>query len=211
MSQKEQLTVIPLRDVVVFPHMIMPIFVGRPRSVKALHIANTTDKRLFLTLQKDAATDNPAQDDLNETGVIARVLQTLQLPDGNVKVLIEGLKQAKMTSLNLDDDCYFADVELIEDEQADIKDMDTARFMLVKNFETYVGQTKRVNQELYNNIISSENLTRLTFMIASNLKVKTQDFQSILDINNPIERAEKVMELIQTPPRRSPAIRRAPR
>ncbi len=198
MSQKEQLTVIPLRDVVVFPHMIMPIFVGRPRSVKALHIANTTDKRLFLTLQKDAATDNPAQDDLNETGVIARVLQTLQLPDGNVKVLIEGLKQAKMTSLNLDDDCYFADVELIEDDEADIKDMDTARFMLVKNFETYVGQTKRVNQELYNNIISSENLTRLTFMIASNLKVKTQDFQSILDINNPIERAEKVMELIQT-------------
>ena len=198
MSQKEQFTVIPLRDVVVFPHMIMPIFVGRPRSVKALHIANTTDKRLFLTLQKDAATDNPAQDDLNETGVIARVLQTLQLPDGNVKVLIEGLKRAKMTSLNLDDDCYFADVELIEDEQADIKDMDTARFMLVKNFETYVGQTKRVNQELYNNIIQSENLTRLTFMIASNLKVKAQDFQSVLDINNPIERAEKVMELIQT-------------
>lgn len=198
MSQKEQFTVIPLRDVVVFPHMIMPIFVGRPRSVKALHIANTTDKRLFLTLQKDAATDNPAQDDLNETGVIAKVLQTLQLPDGNVKVLIEGLKRAKMTSLNLDDDCYFADVELIEDDEADIKDMDTARFMLVKNFETYVGQTKRVNQELYNNIIQSENLTRLTFMIASNLKVKAQDFQSVLDINNPIERAEKVMELIQT-------------
>ena len=189
MSQKEQFTVIPLRDVVVFPHMIMPIFVGRPRSVKALHIANTTDKRLFLTLQKDAATDNPAQDDLNETGVIARVLQTLQLPDGNVKVLIEGLKRAKMTSLNLDDDCYFADVELIEEEQADIKDMDTARFMLVKNFETYVGQTKRVNQELYNNIIQSENLTRLTFMIAANLKVKAQDFQSVLDINNPIERS----------------------
>lgn len=198
MSQKEQFTVIPLRDVVVFPHMIMPIFVGRPRSVKALHIANTTDKRLFLTLQKDAATDNPTQDDLNETGVIAKVLQTLQLPDGNVKVLIEGLKRAKMTSLNLDDDCYFADVELIEDDEADIKDMDTARFMLIKNFETYVGQTKRVNQELYNNIIQSENLTRLTFMIASNLKVKAQDFQSVLDINNPIERAEKVMELIQT-------------
>lgn len=198
MSQKEQFTVIPLRDVVVFPHMIMPIFVGRPRSVKALHIANTTDKRLFLTLQKDAATDNPTQDDLNETGVIAKVLQTLQLPDGNVKVLIEGLKRAKMTSLNLDDDCYFAEVELIEDGQADIKDMDTARFMLIKNFETYVGHTKRVNQELYNNIIQSENLTRLTFMIASNLKVKAQDFQSVLDINNPIERAEKVMELIQT-------------
>lgn len=198
MSQKEQFTVIPLRDVVVFPHMIMPIFVGRPRSVKALHIANTTDKRLFLTLQKDAATDNPAQEDLNETGVIARVLQTLQLPDGNVKVLIEGLKRAKMISLNLDDDCYFADVEFIEEDTADTKDMDTARFMLVKNFEAYVGQTKRVNQELYNNIIQSENLTRLTFMIASNLKVKAQDFQSVLDINHPIERAEKVMELIQT-------------
>lgn len=88
MSQKERFTVIPLRDVVVFPHMITPIFVGRPRSVKALHIANTTDKRLFLSLQKDAATDNPAQADLNETGVVARVLQNLPLPDGNVKVLI---------------------------------------------------------------------------------------------------------------------------
>ena len=198
MSQKERFTVIPLRDVVVFPHMITPIFVGRPRSVKALHIANTTDKRLFLSLQKDAATDNPAQADLNETGVVARVLQNLPLPDGNVKVLIEGIKRAKMTNLNLDDDCFFADVELIEDEQADSKDMDTARFMLVKNFETYAGQTKRVNQELFNNIIQSENLTRLTFMIASNLKVKAQDFQSVLDINNPVERAEKVMELIQT-------------
>ena len=198
MSQKEQFTVIPLRDVVVFPHMITPIFVGRPRSVKALHIANTTDKRLFLSLQKDAATDNPEQHDLNETGVIARVLQTLQLPDGNVKVLIEGLYRAKMTSFKLDDECYFADVEIIDDEQADIKDMDTARFMLIRNFETYVGQTKRVNQELLHNIIQSENLTRLTFMVAANLKVKAQDFQNVLDINNPIERAEKVIELIQT-------------
>lgn len=198
MSQKEQFTVIPLRDVVVFPHMITPIFVGRPRSVKALHIANTTDKRLFLSLQKDAATDNPEQHDLNETGVIARVLQTLQLPDGNVKVLIEGLYRAKMTSFKLDDECYFADVEIIDDEQADIKDMDTARFMLVRNFETYVGQTKRVNQELLHNIVQSENLTRLTFMVAANLKVKAQDFQNVLDINNPIERAEKVIELIQT-------------
>ncbi|HIZ90425.1 MAG: endopeptidase La [Mucispirillum sp.] len=198
MSQKEQFTVIPLRDVVVFPHMITPIFVGRPRSVKALHIANTTDKRLFLSLQKDAATDNPEQHDLNETGVIARVLQTLQLPDGNVKVLIEGLYRAKMTSFKLDDECYFADVEIIDDEQADIKDMDTARFMLIRNFETYVGQTKRVNQELLHNIIQSENLTRLTFMVAANLKVKAQDFQNVLDINNPVERAEKVIELIQT-------------
>ena len=198
MSQKEQFTVIPLRDVVVFPHMITPIFVGRPRSVKALHIANTTDKRLFLTLQKDAATDNPTQDDLNETGVIAKVLQTLQLPDGNVKVLIEGLYRAKMTSFKLDDECYFADVEIIDDEQADIKDMDTARFMLIRNFENYVGQTKRVNQELLHNIIQSENLTRLTFMVAANLKVKAQDFQNVLDINNPVERAEKVIELIQT-------------
>lgn len=198
MSQKEQFTVIPLRDVVVFPHMITPIFVGRPRSVKALHIANTTDKRLFLSLQKDAATDNPEQHDLNETGVIARVLQTLQLPDGNVKVLIEGLYRAKMTSFKLDDECYFADVEIIDDEQADIKDMDTARFMLIRNFENYVGQTKRVNQELLHNIIQSENLTRLTFMMAANLKVKAQDFQNVLDINNPVERAEKVIELIQT-------------
>ena len=153
MNHKEQFTVIPLRDVVVFPYMIVPIFVGRPRSVKALNIANSTDKKLFLTLQKEANTDNPQMEDLNQTGIIARVLQTMQLPDGNVKVLIEGLKRAKMNNLVLDDECYFADVEWLQEEEAEQEEMDTARFVLIKNFESYVAQTKRINQEVLQNII----------------------------------------------------------
>ena len=198
MNHKEQYTVIPLRDVVVFPYMIVPIFVGRPRSVKALNIANSTDKKLFLTLQKEAVTDNPQIEDLNETGIIARVLQTMQLPDGNVKVLIEGLRRAKMNNLVLDEECYFADVEWLLEDEANQEEIDTARFVLIKNFEIYVGQTKRINQEVLQNIVQAEDLSRMTFLIASNLKVKAQDFQSVLEINNPVERAEKVIELIKT-------------
>ena len=198
MNHKEQYTVIPLRDVVVFPYMIVPIFVGRPRSVKALNIANSTDKKLFLTLQKEAVTDNPQIEDLNETGIIARVLQTMQLPDGNVKVLIEGLRRAKMNNLVLDEECYFADVEWLSEDEANQEEMDTARFVLIKNFEIYVGQTKRINQEVLQNIVQAEDLSRMTFLIASNLKVKAQDFQSVLEINNPAQRAEKVIELIKT-------------
>ena len=198
MNHKEQYTVIPLRDVVVFPYMIVPIFVGRPRSVKALNIANSTDKKLFLTLQKEAVTDNPQIEDLNETGIIARVLQTMQLPDGNVKVLIEGLRRAKMNNLVLDEECYFADVEWLSEDEANQEEIDTARFVLIKNFEIYVGQTKRINQEVLQNIVQAEDLSRMTFLIASNLKVKAQDFQSVLEINNPAQRAEKVIELIKT-------------
>ena len=198
MNHKEQFTVIPLRDVVVFPYMIVPIFVGRPRSVKALNIANSTDKKLFLTLQKEAVTDNPQMEDLNQTGIIARVLQTMQLPDGNVKVLIEGLRRAKMTNLVLDEECYFADIEWLNDDIVEQEEMDTARFVLVKNFESYVAQTKRINQEVLQNIVQAEDLSRMTFLIASNLKVKAQDFQSVLEIGNPVARAEKVIELIKT-------------
>ena len=198
MNHKEQFTVIPLRDVVVFPYIIVPIFVGRPRSVKALNIANSTDKKLFLTLQKEAVTDNPQMEDLNQTGIIARVLQTMQLPDGNVKVLIEGLRRAKMTNLVLDEECYFADIEWLNDDIVEQEEMDTARFVLVKNFESYVAQTKRINQEVLQNIVQAEDLSRMTFLIASNLKVKAQDFQSVLEIGNPVARAEKVIELIKT-------------
>lgn len=198
MNHKEQFTVIPLRDVVVFPHMIVPIFVGRPRSVKALTIANSTDKKLFLTLQKEAVTDNPQIDDLNKIGIVARVLQTMQLPDGNVKVLIEGLKRAKLNNLVLDDECYFADVEWIQDEFCNQEEIDTVRFILVKNFESYVGQTKRITQEVLNNIVQTEDMAKLTFLIASNLKVKAQDFQSVLEISHPVLRAERVIELIKT-------------
>ncbi len=198
MNHKEQFTVIPLRDVVVFPYMIVPIFVGRPRSVKALNIANSADKKLFLTLQKEAVTDNPQMEDLNATGIIARVLQTMQMPDGNVKVLIEGLKRASMTNLVLKDECYFADIEWKNDEVSPQEDIDTVRFILIKNFETYVGQTKRITQEVLSNIIQTEDIAKLTFIIASNLKVKAQDFQEVLEIDNQIKRAEKVIELIKT-------------
>ncbi len=200
MSISKELTVIPLRDVVVFPYMIMPIYVGRPRSVNALNRAKSGNREIFLTLQKDASKDNPEKNDLNNIGIIAKVRETLQLPDGNVKVLIEGLKRAKISSLELRDDCYFANIEeIIEDDSTlDKKEMDTIRFVLVKNFENYMTQTKRVNYEVIRNLTQTENLSRLTFMVAPNLRVKPNEFQKLLETDNPIERAEKVIEIIQT-------------
>ncbi|MDE7170005.1 MAG: LON peptidase substrate-binding domain-containing protein, partial [Mucispirillum sp.] len=198
MDNIEQFTVIPLRDVVVFPHMIVPIFVGRPRSVKALQIASSTDKMLFLTLQKDASTDSPHIEDLNEIGVVAKILQNLELPDGTVKVLVEGKSRAKIKNFRLDDECYFADVEIVEDELPPESEYAAAREALIKNFESYAGQTKRINPELTHNIIQSDDLSKLSFMIASNLKIKAAEFQEILDISRVTARAEKIIELIQT-------------
>lgn len=198
MDNIEQFTVIPLRDVVVFPHMIVPIFVGRPRSVKALQIASSTDKMLFLTLQKDASTDSPHIEDLNEIGVVAKILQNLELPDGTVKVLVEGKSRAKIKNFRLDDECYFADVEIVEDELPPESEYAAAREALIKNFESYAGQTKRINPELTHNIVQSDDLSKLSFMIASNLKIKAAEFQEILDISRVTARAEKIIELIQT-------------
>ncbi len=198
MNRKEQYTVIPLRDVVVFPHMIIPIFVGRARSVKALQIADDTDKRLFLSLQKEATTDDPTIDDLHTIGVTADILQVLKLPDGTVKVLVEGRDRAVMDALKLEDDCYIADVEICAEKTPIAEEVPVLRQMLLKTFELYCNTTKRISPELIKNITGEENIIRQTYLIASNLTLKAPELQSVLDIDDFIERMEKVVELMQT-------------
>lgn len=198
MADLEQYTVIPLRDVVVFPYMIIPIFVGRARSVKALRVAEATDKKLFLTLQKEASTDDPEIKDLNEIGVIADILQVLKLPDGTVKVLVEGKTRAALRSLRLDDDCFYADVEPLREDYAYGIEASAARKLLAQTMEEYASVTKRIAQELLKNILQTDDLARLSFMAAANLNMKAADIQSVLDINDAIVRAEKISELIRT-------------
>lgn len=197
MSNIEQYTVIPLRDVVVFPYMIVPIFVGRPRSVRALQVAESTDKKLFLSLQQEASTDEPTQEDLNEVGIVADILQILKLPDGTVKVLVEGKKRAKLKSFRLDDDCYFADVEELEEELTDQSHINAVRDILTKTFENYANTTKRISQDLLKNITQIEDPSKFSYSVAANLPFKTQSLQSILDISNVGQRIEKLIELIE--------------
>lgn len=198
MADLEQYTVIPLRDVVVFPHMIIPIFVGRARSVKALNIAEATDKKLFLTLQKEAGNEDPTIDDLNKIGVIADILQVLKLPDGTVKVLVEGKSRAALKNLRLEDDCYYSDVERLEDVNDFTPESAAARQFLIKTLEEYASSTKRLAPELLKNIIQTEDLGRLSFMAAANINVKAAEIQPILDIDDVIMRISKISELMQT-------------
>lgn len=198
MADLEQYTVIPLRDVVVFPHMIIPIFVGRARSVKALNIAEATDKKLFLTLQKEAGNEDPTIDDLNKIGVIADILQVLKLPDGTVKVLVEGKSRAALKNLRLEDDCYYSDVERLEDVNDFSPESAAARQFLIKTLEEYASSTKRLAPELLKNIIQTEDLGRLSFMAAANLNMKAVEIQPILDIDDVILRISKISELMQT-------------
>ena len=197
MDNIEQYTVIPLRDVVVFPYMIVPIFVGRPRSVRALQIAEGTDKKLFLVLQKNASIDDPVISDLNKVGVIADILQILKLPDGTVKVLVEGKRRAEIKNFRLEDNCYFADVEECEDIVPEVPD-EAIKHILIKSFEEYAGHTKRLSPELLRNISNVENLAHLTYMVISNVVAKAEVLQDILAEDNQLTRAEKVSELLQT-------------
>lgn len=198
MAELEQYTVIPLRDVVVFPYMIVPIFVGRARSVKALQIAENTDKKLFLALQREASNDDPSIGDLNRVGVIADILQVLKLPDGTVKVLVEGKSRAAISSLRLDDECYYAEVETLADDEIVGIEAGAARMLLIKTLEDYSIQTKRIAPELLKNIVQVDNLSRLSFMAASNLNMKAAEIQPILDIDDTIIRIAKIAELMQT-------------
>ncbi len=193
----EQYTVIPLRDVVVFPYMIVPIFVGRPRSVKALQIAESTDKKLFLALQKSSTTEDPTTDDLYEIGIIASILQILKLPDGTVKVLVEGIKRAKLVKLTLKDESYFADVEAVSERVFEGNSESVLRQALLKSFDEYVTYTKKVTPEIFQNMVSTEDTIKLSYMISANLSIKIDDLQSILDSHSVTKRVEKIIELIQ--------------
>ena len=197
MIKLEQYTVIPLRDVVLFPYMIVPIFVGRARSIKALKIAETTDKKLFLSLQQEAGNDEPTIDDLNKIGVVAKILQVLELPDGTVKVLVEGEKRGEMKGLRLDDDCYYADVLPLDDTNIDYPETSAARFMLIKSLEDYAAATKRIAPDLLKNITQTEDISALSFKAASNIHAKPAEVQNILNINDITERIAKIAELMQ--------------
>jgi len=193
----EQYTVIPLRDVVVFPYMIVPIFVGRQRSVRALQIAESTDKKLFLTLQKNASTDDPTIDDLHSFGVVASILQILKLPDGTVKVLVEGIKKARLVDLKIMNDSYFADVEVFREKPISEREATVCKQALIRSFEEYTTYTKKISADLIQNIINNNDISKLAYMIIANITIKIEDLQSILDCDTLISRIERTIELAQ--------------
>ena len=191
--------VLPLRDIVVFPHMVVPLFVGRDKSVKALEKVMSGNKRIMLITQKSASIDDPKKDDLFDFGTIANVLQLLKLPDGTVKVLVEGLQRASINKFNYNDDFLESDIELIE-EQVDSTDKKLRALSksITDLFDKYVNLNKKIPPEVLGTINEIDDLDKLSDTIASHLSIKLSDKQDILEAVNINDRFDKILNFIQS-------------
>lgn len=191
-----ELPVLPLRDVVVFPHMVIPLFVGREKSIAALEEAMADEKKVFLVAQKDANHDDPAPEDLYEIGTIATILQMLKLPDGTVKVLVEGLDRARIEQFIDQDSMLVAQTSIIEVEESEGKYDDVVESAL-DEIEKYVKQSKKLPSEVVNAIKNITSLDRLTDTLASHFSsLKVSEKQSLLEMADPLDRYDEILGII---------------
>jgi ATP-dependent Lon protease len=189
--------VLPLRDIVVFPHMIVPLFVGREKSVRALEEVMNSEKEILLLTQKTAAEDDPASDGLHTIGTLAKVLQLLKLPDQTVRVLVEGKSRARVTGFSDRSDFFQASIEKISDVTGEGKEIEALTRTVKTNFEQYIKLNKKVPAERLAAIAQIEDSAKLADMIAGDLSVKISDRQALLETLNTTERLEKVLSLIE--------------
>ncbi len=189
--------VLPLRDIVVFPHMIVPLFVGRDKSVRALEEVMKDDKQILLSSQKDASDEDPSTDDIYEIGVLANVLQLLKLPDGTVKVLVEGKKRARIVEF-LDNDAYFeADAELIEEYQGDEEAVTALTRSVAQEFERYSKLNKNIPDDAQSAVEEATDPGKLADTVAGHLGVRLEEKQDLLEIADISHRLEKIYGLMQ--------------
>ncbi len=195
---ENNIPVLPLRDIVVFPHMVVPLFVGRDKSVKALEKVMAGDKRIMLITQKSASVDDPKKDDLFDFGTIANVLQLLKLPDGTVKVLVEGLQRASINMFTDNEDYLVSNIDLIdENNDSSDKKLRAISKSITDLFDKYVNLNKKIPPEVLGTINEIDDLAKLSDTIASHLSIKLSDKQEILEAIDLTERFEKIMNFIQ--------------
>jgi ATP-dependent Lon protease len=190
--------VLPLRDIVVFPHMIVPLFVGREKSIKALEEVMRTDTFILLATQKNASDDDPATDSIYEIGTLASVLQLLKLPDGTVKVLVEGAQRAKVLKYTDRSDYFEADAVVLDDNLGERVETEAMARSVVTEFENYVKLNKKVSPEVVGVVQQIEDRAKLADTIGSHLQVKIADKQALLETLSVPERLEKVLGLMES-------------
>ncbi|MBX6321439.1 MAG: endopeptidase La [Rhodospirillaceae bacterium] len=191
------LPVLPLRDIVVFPHMIVPLFVGREKSVRALEDVMRDDKQILLVTQKNAAQDDPTPADIFAVGTIGTVLQLLKLPDGTVKVLVEGGQRARIRQW-ADNPAFFqAYVELVREKESDPKELEALARTVVSQFEQYIKLNKKIPPEVLVSINQIEDASKLADTVASHLTLKIAEKQDLLETESVNERLEKVFSLME--------------
>jgi ATP-dependent Lon protease len=191
-----ELPLLPLRDVVVYPHMVIPLFVGRERSIQALEEAMASDKQILLVAQKNASVDDPGEDDIYQVGTVSTVLQLLKLPDGTVKVLVEGGYRAKLEAVKSTDGFYTA--MTVADEPADLdqKEADALVQSAMGQFDKYVNLSKKVPSEVLNSVSGIEEPGRLADTIAAHMSLELEQKQAILEVADIHERIDQLMGLM---------------
>ena len=194
----ESYPVLPLRDIVVFPHMIVPLFVGREKSIRALEEVMKQDKHILLATQVNAADDDPATEAIYKTGTLAGVLQLLKLPDGTVKVLVEGVARAVVCRYTRMEDFYEADAEVIADEQHDKVEIEALARSVVAEFEGYVKLNKKVSPEVVAAVTQIADYGKLADTVASHLSIKLVDKQHILETTSVAKRLEQCLSLMES-------------
>ncbi|MDG2916265.1 endopeptidase La [Bisgaard Taxon 10/6] len=195
--ERRELPLLPLRDVVVFPYMVMPLFVGRDKSIRSLDQAMESGKQLLLVAQKQAEIEDPEAKDLYNVGTIVNIIQMLKLPDGTVKVLVEGQQRANIVSIS-DTDAFTATVELVDTVWSDAKEIDVVRQMAFREFENYVKQNKKIQPEVLNALSAIDDADRFADTLAAHLPVAVRHKQEILARANVQERLEYLLGTMES-------------
>ncbi len=202
MSELEESTqiypVLPLRDVVVYPHMVIPLYVGREKSINALEAAMEEDKKILLIAQKNASDDDPQPEDINNVGTIASILRLLKLPDGTVKVLVEGDERARIENIFTADDYFTAQVSVFENIQLDEREADVLTRTVMNQFDQYVKMNDKVPPEILSSLSSIEDPSRLADTIAAHMPLKIEEKQVILEISDVRERLEHLLAQMES-------------
>ncbi|WP_246590066.1 endopeptidase La [Marinobacterium ramblicola] len=192
-----ELPVLPLRDVVVYPNMVIPLFVGREKSIQALELAMESDKQILLVAQRSASEDEPSFDDLFKTGTVATVLQMLKLPDGTVKVLVEGDDRARVVEMLDQQDHYSATVEVLHTDNIGETETDVYKRTALDQFERYIQVNKKIPSEVLSSLQNIDDVSRLADTIAAHMALKLDEKQNLLEMLSARQRLEHLMSLME--------------
>ncbi|MGX4780009.1 endopeptidase La [Pasteurella multocida] len=197
-TQQQSIPVLPLRDVVVFPYMVMPLFVGRPKSIRSLDEAMETGKQLLLVSQKQADLEEPTVDDVYRVGTVANIIQLLKLPDGTVKVLVEGQQRATIEQLDDNGEYFSAQIRLIETEFGDDKELEVVKKATLAEFEKYAKLNKKVQPDVHAALERIEEFDRLSDTLAAHMPVAVKYKQKVLEIAKVVARFEYLLGLMES-------------
>src|SRR2546430_295670 len=198
LPELNQYPLLPLRDVVVFPHMVIPLFVGRPKSIKAMEIAMESGKSILLVAQKSAAKDEPTAEDLYKIGCISNILQMLKLPDGTVKVLVEGSQRARIQSIDDMRSHYVAEAVAVPADAGEVTEIEAMRRALIAQFDQYVKLNKKIPPEILTSLAGIEEAGRLADTIAAHLPLKLEQKQQVLEMFEVKARLEHLLSQLET-------------